>query len=74
VAKTDFIYKDHGSLIFLWPVSDEAKDWVSEHIQLEDWQEGSIKVVFEPRYFEPVLNQIQADELVIRRHSFSQVN
>jgi len=35
---SDVTIEDHGSVVMVRPVSDAAKSWVKEHVQLESWQ------------------------------------
>lgn len=35
---SDFRVTDHGSVVAFQPLTQAAKDWVAEHVQLESWQ------------------------------------
>lgn len=35
---SDFRIFDQGSLVMVEPVTDAAKEWVDENVQLEGWQ------------------------------------
>lgn len=64
---TDFQFFDHGSITILKPVSAPAHDWVEQHLP-DDAQSFAGGVVIEPRYAEPILDGIAADDLTITFH------
>jgi hypothetical protein len=49
-AETDFVLADHSSILVLTPMSQEAKDWVSDNLppDAQRWGRG---VAIEPRYW-----------------------
>ena len=51
----DFKIQDHGSIVILFPISDEARDWVSEFIP-EDHQHCEGGVVMGHQYADDVIN------------------
>jgi hypothetical protein len=58
----DFSVRNHGSVILLYPKTDAAKEWISEHIP-EDAQRWGLSVVVEPRYVMDILAGARADGL-----------
>jgi hypothetical protein len=56
-ASNDFVLADHGSILVLTPLSDEAKDWAGDHLpaDAQRWARG---VVIEPRYWPAIQNGI----------------
>lgn len=61
----DFRVRDEGTLILLWPVSDEATDWVNEHIDPEATRWAGA-IVIERRYFPAIFAGLAADGLTGR--------
>jgi len=60
----DFTVKNEGSLVLLEPFSDQARDWVDEHIsENAQWYFGA--VVVEHRYIEPIIEGIQEDGMTV---------
>ena len=51
--KTDFNILDSGNIIFLTPVTERAKVWIFDNLELEEWQ-GSDQIPIEPRMFEDI--------------------
>ncbi len=37
-ARPDFIVENHGTIILIEPVSDAAREFVSESVSIEPWQ------------------------------------
>ncbi len=64
----DFTFSNHGTIMVLYPHTDEAKAWAGEHLP-EDAQKWGSKdtagTVIEPRYFEPILEGLLSDGLTI---------
>lgn len=60
---TDFIFRDHGSIITLLPNSSATESWAEEHLPKDAMRwEG---FVIEPRYIGPILDGIQRDGLTV---------
>ena len=54
-AKSDFLIHDAGpSLVLLLPVSEDAKAWAGEHIDIPDYANPR-SIPVEPRYLEPLV-------------------
>jgi hypothetical protein len=53
LATSDFLLANHGSVLILHPLTDDAREWVGENIPDDamSWGRG---VVIEPRYWEPI--------------------
>ena len=67
-AELDFKLENHGSLFLLRPLSTAAKDWMGEHLPVDDpeTQFWGSAIVIEPRYLGPIVDGILADGLVLR--------
>lgn len=59
----DFIIRDHGSIVLLLPLTEEAQKWVAEHFDADSCITWSKSVVIEPRYLGPILDGIINDGL-----------
>ena len=64
----DFNLENHGSLFLLRPLNSAAKDWMNEHLPMDNpkthfWGDA---VVIEPRYVAPIVDGIIGDGLVLR--------
>ena len=58
----DFRATNLGSLIALRPISDDAKQWCTDHLPDDaQWFAGAVAI--EPRYFEPIYEGILEDGL-----------
>lgn len=47
---TDVRIEPHGSVVLVRPLSDEARAWVDENVQLEGWQWFGGAFACDPRY------------------------
>jgi hypothetical protein len=65
ISQVDFSVENHFSLFLLRPLSDAARDWISEHIP-DDAQVFGEAVVVEHRYIGEIVNGARADGLVVR--------
>lgn len=64
MATRDFDAVNHGSILILRPVSEEARHWVDENLDPEAlWFARG--VVIEPRYFAAIAEGILAEGLTI---------
>lgn len=61
----DFIIADHGSILILNAISEEAKEWVANHIPDDAQTWGPNGTVVEPRYIGPIIDGIQSEGLSI---------
>ena len=64
----DFELANHGSLFLLSPLNSAAKDWMAEHLPMDnpETQFWGSAIVIEPRYVSPIVDGILADGLVLR--------
>lgn len=67
-TELDFKLENHGSLFLLRPLSSAAKDWMGEHLPMDNpeihfWGDA---IVIEPRYIAPIVDGIIRDGLVLR--------
>lgn len=65
-TRADFAVRDEGSLILLWPISDEAEAWISENLP-EDAPMWCHAVVIERRYAHDIIDAMSAEGLTGRR-------
>lgn len=63
---TDFTITNHGSLLLLRPTTDEAKEWVEEHLTHPETQFFGGAVAVEPRYIQPIIDGIEDDGLTVQ--------
>ena len=61
---TDFILADHGSIIILAPVSDDARYWIDDNLDPETPWFGKGAAI-ERRYFEDIYTGIIHDGLTV---------
>ena len=64
--KPDFYYREEGTFTLLLPQNETAREWAGENLYREPWQDEN-QIAVEPRYFEPILEGIQAEGMVIER-------
>jgi hypothetical protein len=64
----DFQLENHGSLFLLRPLNDAAKNWMGEHLPIDnpETQFWGDSIVIEPRYVAPIVDGILADGLALR--------
>lgn len=60
--ETDFHIEDHGTVVLLRPVTEEAEAWIVEHISHETARFGNA-VVVEHRYIVDIVRGIIKDGL-----------
>jgi len=53
----DFAFRNHGSVVILFPLTAQAKQWVSEHLP-EDAPRWAGGIAIEPRYFGDIMHAI----------------
>ena len=61
----DLHFVNHGSLILIAPLTDEAKAWVTEHVAVESWAWMGPAFACEPRYAGDLLAGAEADGLIV---------
>jgi hypothetical protein len=64
----DFELENHGSVFLLRPLNSAAKNWMSEHLPIDDpeTQFWGDSIAIEPRYVAPIVDGILADGLALR--------
>lgn len=62
---TDFTFRDEGTIVYLRPLTDAARAWVSMNLQRESWQDPD-NVPIDQWYFWVVAIAIRAEGLVLR--------
>lgn len=67
-TELDFTLENHGSLFLLRPLNSAARDWMNEHLPMDNpeiqfWGDA---VVVEPRHVAPIVDGIIGDGLVLR--------
>lgn len=60
--QTNFMVTDEGTVVFITPVSDVARQWVDENLSLEPWQYLGDGFGIEHRYADEII-QAMAEEL-----------
>jgi hypothetical protein len=68
VTSPDFKLENHGSLFLLRPLNSAAKEWMQDHLPVDDpeTQFWCGALVVEPRYVAPIVDGIVGDGLVLR--------
>lgn len=61
----DFSFQDEGTITLLTPLTDEAQQWIDEHIAADHQTFGN-SVVIEHRYAQDILEGIKSDGLTVR--------
>lgn len=66
--KLDFTLHDEGSLFLLHPHTATAKEWMKEHLPMDnpETQFWGDAIVIEPRYLAPIIEGIRSDGLAVR--------
>ena len=62
---TDFRLCDHGSVVILTPVTDDAKEYASDMLP-EDTQRWAGGYVIEPRYADDVIGLLLRDGFEVK--------
>jgi len=62
----DFRCENHGSLFLLYPLTQSAQSWISQHIP-PDAQTFGEAIVVEHRYIWTILDAVQTDGLKVSR-------
>ena len=58
---TDFIFIDHGSVVGFTPLTDEAREWMDEHVAAEGWQWMGKTLMVDQRQGWPYLEAIEGE-------------
>jgi hypothetical protein len=56
--KTDFEFSNVGTIVFIQPLSAEARKWSTENIIVESWQNPD-NIEIEPRLFDDIAEGIK---------------
>lgn len=62
----DFIVSNHGSVIMVTPVTQDAKDWTTENVQLESWQWMGAAFAVDQHCIDNLIDGIRADGLNVQ--------
>jgi hypothetical protein len=67
-TELDFKLENHGSLFLFRPLNSAAKDWMAEHLPMDNPETPfwGYAIVTEPRYVPPIVDGIFRDGLVLR--------
>jgi hypothetical protein len=66
-AAPDFLIENHGSLFFLRPLSQSAREWIEENIsQIDSFQPYWPVVLIEPRFVSDILSGILSEGWSVR--------
>lgn len=55
---TDFLIRNHGSIVMVEPCTTEARAWVEEHVAIEPWAWLGNAFACEPRHLDNLLTGI----------------
>ncbi len=61
----DIEIRNEGSVVMFAVLTQAARDWVAEHIYLEDWQWLGNAFAVEPRYADDLESGMSGDGLVV---------
>jgi hypothetical protein len=61
----DFILEDHGSILFLHPQNQSAREWVKTYVSSEGYQPNWPRVLVEPRYAPDLIQGLQNDGFIV---------
>lgn len=64
-SQVDFILEDHGSILFLHPQNQNAKNWVASYVSREGYQPNWPSVLLEPRYASDLIHGLQNDGFIV---------
>jgi hypothetical protein len=59
----DYRIRDEGTVVLLWPISDEADAWCDEHLPKDRIRWGGAAVI-EHRYAGPIIEALASEGLV----------
>lgn len=62
----DFTVSHHGNVIMVTPVSQDAKDWTAENVQLEGWQWIGPSFAVDQHCIDDLVDGIRADGLNVQ--------
>lgn len=57
--KLDVTVLDEGTIIIFTPVSDDAREWFAENVQMEDWQRVGAGIAVDHSYADDLLHFIR---------------
>jgi hypothetical protein len=63
--KTDFNILNCGSVVMVYPLTEQATNWVNKNVYLEPWQWLGGGFAVEPRYFDNLYEGIINEGLTI---------
>jgi hypothetical protein len=63
--ETDFRISDQGSIVLIEPVSDAAREWTAENVQLENWQWLGPAFTVDHRMADPLIAAIVDDGFAV---------
>jgi hypothetical protein len=61
----DFTLYNHGSIVVLTPMTEAARSWMQDNIDVENAQMWGKGVVVEPRYVGSILDGLTVDGLTV---------
>ena len=66
-AEADFEVQNHGTIFLLLPLTQNARDWVADHIPADAQWSGRRAVVVEHRFIADIVDGFLADGLTRRQ-------
>jgi hypothetical protein len=64
--QNDFFVMDHGSIVEIRPLTDEALQWLADNAAAEAWQWLGGSLCVDRRYAAPLIEGIEADGFAVR--------
>ena len=63
--QNDFLVIDHGSIVAIRPLTDQALQWLDDNVAAEAWQWLGGSLCVDRRYAAPLIAGIEADGLEV---------
>ena len=63
--QNDFLVIDHGSIVAIRPLTDQALQWLDTNVAAEAWQWLGGSLCVDRRYAAPLIAGIEADGLEV---------
>lgn len=61
----DIIVSDHGSVVMVAPITQDAQTWVAQNVELEPWAWMGGAFAVEPRFLDNLIDGMQGDGLTV---------
>jgi hypothetical protein len=57
----------HGTVVLLTPLTETARQWIDDNVEVEPWQRFGDVIAVDPRCIEGLIASAMEDELEIER-------